>query len=308
MSKARLEDCEKINLENPSKWTLQGFSKAGDKTGFILHPLKILLDAGMPTNQIPNAVLLSHSHCDHTLSLPLILTGRHKPVKGQEALPGRPVYLPNACVVPLQRLMEAVIMLSENDDETIQSNYVNLLGQDYIHRRQGYLPKVVSVGQQFQIPGIKNIEIEVLKAYHNTECLGYGFSSIKKKLKEEFKGQGKEVIIAAKERGEEINETVVIPEFLYFVDSTIQNFTQHTEWKKYPVITAECTGFPGTHPVESMTQRYHSHLDLIEPIMKQYPEKHWILIHTSSTVNNSDLAREETRLREQGIRVTFVKQ
>lgn len=308
MSKAQIDDCEKITLENPGKWTLQGYSKAGDRTGFLLHPLKILLDAGMSTNQIPNAVLISHSHCDHTLALPLILTGRHKPVKGQEKLLGRPVYMPNDCLVPIQRLMEAVIMLSENDAATIKSNYVNLLSQEYIYRRQGYQPQVVRKGQIFQIPAIKNVEVEVLKAYHNTECFGYGFISIKKKLKAKFQQLGKDAIIAAKKAGEEINDTIKVPEFLYFVDSTIQNLTQQTEWQKYPVITAECTGFPATHPVESMTARHHSHLSLIEPIMAQWTDKQWILIHTSSTIKNDRLQEEEIRLREKGINVTFVKQ
>ena len=67
MSKARIEDCEKFTLDNPGKWTIQGFSKAGDRTGFMLYPLKILLDAGLSTYLIPNAVLL-HSHTDHSSS------------------------------------------------------------------------------------------------------------------------------------------------------------------------------------------------------------------------------------------------
>ena len=106
-------------------------------------------------------------------------------------------------------------------------------------------------------------------------------SSLLKSKSQHFNRQGKDAIIAAKKAGEEIYDTIKVPEFLYFVDSTIQNFTQHTEWQKYPVISAECTGFPGIHPVEVMTQRYHSHLSLIEPIMEQWPEKQWILIHTS---------------------------
>ena len=308
MSKARIEDCEKFTLDNPGKWTIQGFSKAGDRTGFMLYPLKILLDAGLSTYLIPNAVLISHSHTDHSLALPNILTGRLKPVKGQEQLLGRPVYMPNNCVVPIQRLMEAAIMLSDNDKADVKSNYVNLLSQEYIYRRQGYQPQVVKKGDVFQIPGVKNVEVEVLEAYHNTECYGYGFISIKKKLKPTFQQAGKEAIIAAKKAGEEIYDTIKVPEFLYFVDSTIQNFTQHTEWQKYPVITAECTGFPGIHPVEVMTQRFHSHLSLIEPIMEQWPEKQWILIHTSTTVKNDRLVEEEVRLREKGLNVTFVKQ
>jgi len=307
MAKAKIEDCEKIILSNPSKWTLQGYSKAGDKTGFLLYPLKILLDAGMPTTQTPNAVLISHSHCDHTLSLPLVLTQRNGTLKGQEHLLGRPVYMHNDCIVPIQRLMEAIIMLSDNDNLN-PVDYVNLLSQEYIYKRQGYHPQIVTEGQIFQIPSVNNVEIEVLKAYHNTGCFGYGFTSIKKKLKKKFHTLGKDAIIEAKKNGEEINDIVKIPEFLYFVDSTIENFTKHNEWQKYPVITAECTGFPNIHPVEKMVQRYHSHLSLLEPIMEQWKDKQWILIHTSSTISNKMLEEEEKRLQKKGLNVFFVKQ
>jgi hypothetical protein len=33
-------------LPNPAKWTLQGYSRAGERTGFFLSPINILLDSG----------------------------------------------------------------------------------------------------------------------------------------------------------------------------------------------------------------------------------------------------------------------
>ena len=52
----RLENCEIVQLDNPEKWTLQGHSKAGERTGFWLHPEKIVLDAGLSTYRQPKAV------------------------------------------------------------------------------------------------------------------------------------------------------------------------------------------------------------------------------------------------------------
>ena len=193
MNPHKIENCEKINLSNPSKWALQGYSKAGERTGFLLHPIKVLLDAGMNTSIVPTAAVITHSHCDHTLNLPTIFTERQNKVKGQEELLGRPVYLPEACVKPIQRLMEGVIMLSDNDTINYRQE-IDFTKPEEIHKRQGYLPIVVKPNQIIDIPGLKNIKMEILQAYHNTESLGYGFSSIKNKLKPEFQKKGKEAI------------------------------------------------------------------------------------------------------------------
>lgn len=42
-----LENCKEVTLPCPAKWSLQGHSKAGERTGFWLNPLKVVLDAGV---------------------------------------------------------------------------------------------------------------------------------------------------------------------------------------------------------------------------------------------------------------------
>jgi L-ascorbate metabolism protein UlaG (beta-lactamase superfamily) len=46
-------------------YKLRGFSRAGLKTGFILFPHKIFLDAGVPSSIKPNLILITHGHQDH---------------------------------------------------------------------------------------------------------------------------------------------------------------------------------------------------------------------------------------------------
>jgi|APSaa5957512576_1039674.scaffolds.fasta_scaffold65650_1 ribonuclease BN (tRNA processing enzyme) len=57
-------------LELPNKWTIQGFSKSGIRTGFMLEPLHVLLDIGLTSYTNSKAVFLTHIHIDHTLSIP----------------------------------------------------------------------------------------------------------------------------------------------------------------------------------------------------------------------------------------------
>ena len=68
------------------------------------------------------------------------------------------------------------------------------------------------------------------------------------------------------------------------------------------------TGFPEKHTIESMTAKYHTHLLQLEPIMERFKDKHWISNTYFKFSKNDDLEKEETRLREKGINVCFVRQ
>ena len=165
---ALLEDCSCIKLASPSKWEICGHSRAGERTGIWLKPLRIVLDAGMVTYWTPKAIFLTHSHCDHTLALPCIVSYRDKPIQNksftregdlcgkavENPLCGTPVYMPSNCIPKIQKLMEAVIDLSDNNDTFVYDG-----DQELIWRRQGYHPFVASPGDIFNIPGIANIEV-----------------------------------------------------------------------------------------------------------------------------------------------------
>ena len=84
----------------------------------------------------------------------------------------------------------------------------------------------------------------------------------------------------------------------------IDNLQLHDEWKKYPVIICECTEFPDFHSVDS--KKHHTHLTKLEPIMHDYNSKQWILIHSSSAVQDKTLKYHQDRLRNANLDVTFV--
>ena len=47
-----LEDCAQIKLTNPSKWTINMHSRAGERTGVYINDLKIALDCGLATKKM----------------------------------------------------------------------------------------------------------------------------------------------------------------------------------------------------------------------------------------------------------------
>jgi ribonuclease Z len=55
--------------------TLSGYSRAADRSCFMIKEWKVFLDAGLSTYTAPAAIFITHSHCDHSFHLPMILVG-----------------------------------------------------------------------------------------------------------------------------------------------------------------------------------------------------------------------------------------
>jgi len=216
--------------------------------------------------------------------------------------------MPEAAYKPLTVYNKAIYM-SSFDDDRIYDEMKRYKSEDY-WRMQGLHPFTVSHGETFKVPGIKDIEVEVHPAYHNTTSNGYGFLRVKKKLKPDYipltkTKEGRELIKKMRLDGVEIEMEIKEPQLIIYCDSTIDNLRKHDGWKKYPVIFVECTGFPGDVDAETMTKRDHSHLDLLRPIMWKNKDKQWFLIHTSSSFEDDVLLKHQEDLRAEGLDVTI---
>ena len=91
------------------------------------------------------------------------------------------------------------------------------------------------------------------------------------------------------------------PEMIFFSDSKIDNLTKHDEWKQYPVIMNECTGFDEVRTPEDTDATFHTHWCHIFPIMKDHKDKEWILIHTSWGVSNEIIDKYQKIMDDEGI-------
>ena len=112
---ARLEQCVEHVIDCPAKCIVQGATRAGSQTGFFIKPWNIILDAGFPSYRTANAIFITHSHADHTLALPMLVSRRTKLLKGQEHLRGTPIYCPQKITHKIHLLHRAVYELSYDD-------------------------------------------------------------------------------------------------------------------------------------------------------------------------------------------------
>lgn len=262
-----LEDCEEVPLKNKSDWSIQGFSKGGERTSFRVKPLNILFDVGVMSVTPPKAILLTHSHVDHTWNLPNLMGGTKANTRTEVA----PCYFPRQAYNGLTKLLEAASILSHPKESFTEEQFWS---------RHLLEPHPVSVGETFNVGRVK---VEVLQALHVVHSVGYGLSTEKSKLKEEYAhlaGNQNEIIFL-KKSGVEVVEKVEQPELAFYCDSTIENLLNYSEWKKYPSVVVECTGFSEIYDKAEIQRRGHTHIEDLLEVIKEHVDKNWFLIHST---------------------------
>lgn len=307
----RLENCKSIQLPNPAKWTLQGHSKAGERTGFWIEQLKIVLDAGLSTYKSPKAIFLTHSHTDHSIEISCIYEGREKAIRKGKATKvdsekGRPVIMQEYCIPLIRKLLD-----SRTDLSTGIADYCQKTGEDPWFRRATY-PYIIELHHIYRMEELPNIEIEVLKGYHSAPSIGYGFNTITNKLKPELlelSKVDKQKFIQTKKQYEkqhiDITNEQIIPQMVYYGDTSIKALIEHDEWKKYSVIIIECTIFNSREKVSEHQLEQHILWDDIIEVIRQNPTNHFILIHTSMSIDNQFLIDLEKKEKEENNTTNF---
>lgn len=281
-----LEDCNKFYLDDKKSMYLQGFSKAGDRTGFMLFPHKILFDCGVRSDQAPSYILNTHCHIDHIGELPYICN-KHK-------LQGRPsyeVYTPETTINVVTHLVKSIACASNPTKMELSCDDILL--------NQRIKLNPVNAGDVFMI---KNYSVEVLCAHHEVQSVGYGISNTVKKLKPEYTNCTKQEILDLKKNNVELTNCVSVPEIAFYCDSTINNLTDHTEWHQYPIIVCECTGLDEKNAID----RGHTGIKELLPVMLKHPDKLWVIIHTSRRLDRNMMIEKENELKSLGLNVKVI--
>jgi ribonuclease BN (tRNA processing enzyme) len=240
-------------------YKLKGFSRGSLRTGFILFPHKIFLDAGVPTPIKPNLILITHSHQDHIDSLYTHLIDTKKIS-----------VISNIKLIPL---------LQDYLDACKSLNCMNK------KKFTNWQPKPI-INQTIVTVNSVKINIEAIHLDHEVECFGYGISQVRTKLKSEFIGKSQEELnnLAL---NTELSIEYLYP-ILFFCGDMGFTSLESLPYEKYNLFVIECTFLDDAHINEAINKQ-HLHINHLLPIVEKYKKIKFIFIHFSCRYSKKEL-------------------
>ena len=244
------------------EYQLVGYSRGSFKTGLMIAPLKIFLDAGVCSQYEPNLILITHGHSDHIGELYNILIGNSRKMK-----------------IPIVTAPSITKLLSYHLNSHISLN-------------RGFPDKytrcdIIGLSSTYKITiQGKLIELEPFLMDHQVDTIGFGISEVREKLKPEYMGKDQFELIEIK-KSMKITEEKIVPLFLFCGD-TGNSILYKLPFNKYPTIIIEATFLHADHTQEAI-DRKHLHIFDLEKYFKGNMTTLFILIHFSNRYTIDEL-------------------
>ncbi|ARF09172.1 beta-lactamase superfamily domain [Catovirus CTV1] len=244
-------------------YTLTGYSQAAKNTGFYIPELRMMLDCGVPNSYSPESIFITHCHLDHSGEIPrtLIDTGKVQPV----------IVVPKVYHDQVRNYIHATYCLTKNNPNP------------RIHSRYKLLSVVPEERPTIRV---KNMEwiIDIVKCNHSVPCVGFGFSEIRNKLKDEYLNKSSDELRDLRRNGIEICDKKECPLFCFLgdTDHTIfENKDIVEKLDKYNIIIIECTFLDDEH-IEHAIDDKHMHWTKLKSYVQKHTNTTFILIHFSA--------------------------
>lgn len=263
-----------FRVDKLSPITISGFSRSALRTGFLLKPYNIYLDAGIHPSKESNLVLLSHSHYDHI-----------------------------ACIYPiLLESKSANVMLPYKMVDEL-SNLLNTLSRLNSGKRSNFKWNPITDSSYNCIINSKNIYIETYKLTHSVDSIGFGINEIKNALKPAFKDLSSKEIAILKKNGTEITEKIIVP-IILFISDTSSEVLPNLPFYNYKIIIIECTFIEDEHYREAINRK-HIHWNDLKVYVTQNSHCQFILTHFSSRYKDEYLVDKEIELKDDYPNIIF---
>lgn len=248
-------------------FTLNGYSRADDKTFFHIPELRCSLDAGLCEGRQVDTVLLTHTHLDHVKDLDFLASRA-----------GTDVYLPAEAVPYVESFLRVSAELNHGPGYD-----PNLAGGHRLH----------GVGQDDEFRfGRRAHHVRVVACEHKVPCVGYAVSEIGKELLPEYaqlrrsllaERRGSEfgrIVAGRRKEGAEIEREVRRPLFAFLGDTHVNVFERNPWLFAYPVVITECTFLHDTE-AQRAEQVGHTVWSRLRPVVEAHPNTLFVLTHFS---------------------------
>lgn len=252
-------------------YTLSGYSRAAENTGFYCKELEMAFDAGVQTNDVPAFICLTHLHNDHMCALNKMLINNPKnPI----------IFIPN------NNKFEELLV------GTLKYIY---LASKFIHPEsdKGKDPKTkypyriikLDVGQVYKFKEVNGgaYYVEGLPSDHGVASISFGIYEMRKRCKSEYRNLDKEEYVKLKFNGTDFMELYKFHILCFMSDTNKSPFEKPNHKDlifQYPIIVIECT-FLEPDDIQHAKKKNHMHWDHIKKISSEHPETKFILTHFS---------------------------
>jgi len=253
---------------------IKGHSRSAKRTGYILMPYNIVLDAGYCFEKPSNLTLVSHGHHDHIAGLYQLL---------REST-DRLVMIPPSIEKEVSNFLNSSFKLDGGTSNTFKWN------------------PIITPNYKTKING-KDIYINTYKLDHRVETIGFGIIEIKKKLREAYKDKsGKELGELIKKKVD-VKYEVPVP-ILLFISDTSNTPLHYLPFDSYKLVIIECT-FLLEKDYEDAQIKKHIHWFDLKQYVEINPNTHFILGHFSARYTDDFLKEKEITLKKIYSNITF---
>lgn len=253
-------------------WIMSGYSRSAYRTGFFIHGLNIMLDAGPQSFKKPDHIFITHCHGDHIAELPFTMIYEIANVESKMTL-----YCPAEAEIELRKyIMQLHNTNSLKDTSSVTASYYNMvpINQEHTISR-------ININKQL-------MEIETIGADHSVPTVIYGFSIVKDKLDSKYSLLSGKEIAQLKKAGEKVTIEVVDKKFSYVLDTSIKTVEENPQFLKYPVVIIECSLLMDDE-YDLAEKKKHIHWLQLKPFIETNPDTLFVLTHFSMRYKDQEI-------------------
>lgn len=260
----------KNSVQITPSFSLSGYSRAAENTGFYCKELEMAFDAGVQTNSVPSFICLTHLHNDHMCALNKMLINNPKnPI----------IFIPN--INKFEVLLENALRFIY-----LASKYIHPESDKAKDPRTKYPYKIVrlNVGESYEFKTVAggSYYVEGLPSDHGVASISFGIYQMRKRCKPEYKSLDKSEYAKLKSNGVEFTELYKYPILCYMSDTNYHPFIGDKAKLilQYPTIVIECS-FLEKCDLRHAKKKSHMHWDQLATITASNPNTKFILTHFS---------------------------